>query len=60
MEPKRLYSCAQAAEYLGVPERFVRRLIAERRIAYIKAGRYVRIEHEALEQFINDGRVEPD
>ena len=53
-------SCAEAAERLGVPERFIRRLIAERRIAYIKAGKYVRIENEALERFINDGRVEPD
>ena len=55
-----LMSCAEVAERLGVPERFVRRLIAERRIAFVHIGKYVRIEHEALERFINDGRVEPD
>jgi len=36
-----LLSVEQAAERLGTSVRFVRRLIAERRIAYVKAGMYV-------------------
>jgi excisionase family DNA binding protein len=36
----------------------VRRLIAERRISFIKLGRHVRIAEADLEAFINQGRVE--
>lgn len=39
--------------------RFVRRLIAERRIAFHKAGTHVRIAVEDLETFMQAGRVEP-
>ena len=45
----------RAAGHLG---RFVRRLIAERRIAYVKLGRHVRIAAGDLEAFIVAGRVE--
>jgi excisionase family DNA binding protein len=48
----------RAAERLGTSERFVRRLIAERRISYVKLGRHVRIAAEDLEAFIVAGRVE--
>jgi excisionase family DNA binding protein len=53
-----LLSVEQAAERLGTSVRFVRRLIAERRIAYMKLGRHVRIAAEDLEAFIVAGRVE--
>jgi excisionase family DNA binding protein len=36
----------------------VRRLIAERRIAYMKLGRHVRIAARDLDAFILAGRVE--
>ena len=39
----KLLTVEQAAERLGTSVRFVRRLIAERRIAYVKVGRHVRI-----------------
>jgi excisionase family DNA binding protein len=39
--------------------RFVRRLIAERRIEYHKLGRYVRISEPVLAEFIKNGRVPP-
>ena len=39
--------------------RFVRRLIAERRIEFIKVGRHVRISEPALAEFIKAGRVPP-
>lgn len=52
-----LLTVAQAGEYLGTGERFVRRLIAERRIPYIKLGKYVRLQRAALDAFIDAGRV---
>ncbi|MEU7425036.1 excisionase family DNA-binding protein [Streptomyces sp. NPDC040750] len=40
-------------------ERFPRRLIEERRIAYVKVGRYVRIRESAVEAFIEANTVHP-
>jgi excisionase family DNA binding protein len=48
-----------AAEYLGTSARFVRRLIAERRIAFHKLGAHVRISLADLDAFAQAGRVEP-
>ncbi|GIL30440.1 helix-turn-helix domain-containing protein [Actinocatenispora comari] len=56
---QRFLDVQQAAERLNKTERFVRRLIEERRIAYFKFGRAVRIGEDDLEQFIAAGRVEP-
>jgi len=36
----------------------MRRLIAERRIAYTKLGKFVRITSTDLDEFISAGRVE--
>jgi excisionase family DNA binding protein len=44
---------------LGTSERFPRRLIAERRIEFVRVGRHVRIPESALVEFIMAGRVEP-
>jgi excisionase family DNA binding protein len=55
-----LLSIEQAAERLGTSVRFVRRLIAERRIAYVKLGRHVRIAEHDLTNFVATGRVEAD
>jgi len=49
----------EAAERLGTSARFIRRLIAERRIAYTKLGRHVRIAVRDLDAFVASGRVEP-
>lgn len=49
----------EAAKYLNTSVRFVRRLIAERRIAFHKAGAHVRIAVDDLEAFMQAGRVEP-
>jgi excisionase family DNA binding protein len=43
---------------LGTSVRFVRRLIAERRIAYIKVGCHVRIAEADLAGFVAAGRIE--
>jgi excisionase family DNA binding protein len=53
-----LLSIEQAAERLGTSVRFVRRLIAERRIAYVKLGRHVRIAAPDLDAFIATSRVD--
>ena len=53
-----LLSVEQAAERLGTSARFVRRLIAERRITYVKLGRHVRIAEHDLINFVVTGRVE--
>ena len=55
----RLLTVAQAAELLATSERFPRRLIAERRIRFVKVGRFVRIPASALHEFVNAGLVEP-
>ena len=54
----RLLTVEEAAERLGTSVRFVRRLILERRIAYTKLGRHVRIASGDLDAFICAGRVE--
>jgi excisionase family DNA binding protein len=54
----RLLTVVQVAELLGTTERFPRRLIAERRIEFVKVGRYVRIRESTLLAFIEAGRVE--
>jgi excisionase family DNA binding protein len=53
-----LLSVEQAAERLGTSVRFVRRLIAERRIAYVKVGRHVRLDPADVEAFITASRIE--
>ena len=53
-----LLTVEQAAERLGTTERFVRRLVFERRIAFVKLGRHVRIAARDLYAFIRAGRVE--
>lgn len=56
--PDDLLTCEEAAEYLHVPVRFIRRLIAERRVAFLKVGRYVRLCRRDLDKFLDAGRVE--
>lgn len=56
---ERLLTVAEAAEYLNTSQRFPRRLIAERRIRFVKLGRFVRIPESALREFIAAGLVEP-
>ena len=63
-DPDRLLTVAQAAELLGTSERFPRRLIAERRIRFVRLGEngkrgHVRIPESALREFIDARLVEP-
>ena len=54
-----LLTVEAAAERLSTSPRFIRRLIAERRIEFVKVGRHVRVSEAALADFIDAGRVEP-
>lgn len=55
---KAFLTVAEAAEYMNTTVRFVRRLIAERRIPFHKIGRYVRLKVQDVEAFVEAGRVE--
>ena len=48
----------QAAEWLSVDERFIRRLVAERRVSYHKVGRYLRFDVRDLDDFLDACRIE--
>lgn len=54
-----LLTVEAAAERLSTSPRFIRRLIAERRIEFVKVGRHVRISEAALTDFIEAGKVAP-
>lgn len=45
------------AQTLGVGVRHVRRLVEERRIPFIKVGRYVRFDVEQVAEWIDGNRV---
>lgn len=49
----------ETAVYLNTSERFVRRLVAERRIAFHHVGRHVRFALSDLDEWLTAGRVEP-
>ncbi|MEU1394146.1 MULTISPECIES: helix-turn-helix domain-containing protein [unclassified Nonomuraea] len=55
----KLLNVEEAAELLNTSPRFVRRLIAERRIEFVKLGRPVRIRESALIAYVIAGTVEP-
>ncbi len=54
-----LLTIDEAAVRLGTSPRFIRRLVAERRIAYTKIGKFVRIASADLDHLVAAGRVEP-
>jgi excisionase family DNA binding protein len=54
-----LLTVAAAAERMSMSVRFIRRLIAERRIAYVRLGRHVRIAESDIAAYIEAGRVRP-
>lgn len=54
----RVIGVDDAAAYLSVPVRFIRRLVAEKRIRYYKVGKYVRFEIRDLDAFIEENLME--
>ena len=47
------------AEWLGVEVVFVRRLVAERRIPFVKIGKFVRFDPAEISAWIDGQRVKP-
>ena len=56
---ERLLTLEEAADVLGTGLRFTRRLIAERRIEFVKVGRHVRIPKTALAEYVQAATVHP-
>ncbi|WP_112491066.1 helix-turn-helix domain-containing protein [Streptomyces bacillaris] len=52
-----LLTVEQAAERLGTGVRFIRRLVQERRIRYVKLGKPVRIPDSAIAAYIDERTV---
>lgn len=52
----KLLSIDQLAERLGVSIRHIRRLIAERRVPYLKVGRFVRFDPAEIAAWLDDAR----
>lgn len=59
-----LLDYSQAAKYMGVTERWLRRQVAERRIPYIKLGQGrsspIRFDTAALEGWLADHEIEAE
>jgi len=55
----RLLDIAGVAEHLGVTERHVRRLVAERRIPFIKWGHLLRFDPVEVASWLDGVRVPP-
>jgi excisionase family DNA binding protein len=56
----RLLGVLEVAERLGTSERFVRRLVSERRVPFHKVGKFVRFDPEDIDIWLADHRVEPN
>jgi excisionase family DNA binding protein len=59
VRPRALVDRDELAARLGVSERFVRRLVEERRIPYLKLGRFVRFDPVEIDRWLMSQRVEP-
>ena len=51
-----LIDLPQLATRLGVNQRYVRRLVAERRIPFIKLGWLLRFDPAEVERWLDEGR----
>ena len=52
---EKLYTKTEAAEQLNVPVRFVERCVSQRRLRFIRVGRYIRIPESALAELLTAG-----
>jgi len=53
-----LLEIAQAADYLNVSARMVRRMVEEKRVAYIKIGKLIRIDKRDIDAYLAAQRIE--
>ncbi len=58
MTTKHLLDVDQAAEHLTVTPRFVRTLVAERRVPFLKVGKFIRFDIEDLNTWLDNCRVD--
>lgn len=58
MTKGQLLTVDQAAERLNVSTRFVRRLVDERRVPYLKIGKFVRFAEDELDAWIEAQRID--
>jgi excisionase family DNA binding protein len=54
-----LVNCSELARRLGVTERFVRRLVEERRVPFVRIGRFVRFDPAVIDDWVLEHRVDP-
>ncbi len=59
VDPQVLLDVPTLAERLSVTQRFVRRLIAEDRVPYLKIGKFIRFDPAEIENWLDDQRVQP-
>ena len=52
-----LLDIEELAQWLGVEQGFVRRLIAQRRIPFVKIGKFVRFDPDEISVWIDNRRV---
>ena len=55
----RLMAVPALAERLGVTERFVRRLVAEDRVPFLKIGKFVRFDPREIDEWVDECRRLP-
>lgn len=58
MTTQKLLTVKQAAERMNVGERFVRRLVFEKRIPFTKLGTHVRIAEADVDAYLEANKVE--
>jgi excisionase family DNA binding protein len=58
--PRRLLNITELAEFLGVNTRHVRRLVAERRIPFIKWGHLIRFDPIEVVRWLDGHRRRPE
>ena len=58
-KPDLLLTMEQAAEIFGTSPNFPRRLIAERKIRFVRVGNRLRIPESAIQAYIAAATVEP-
>ena len=56
-EPIRLLTITEVADWLGVNVRHVRRLVAERRIPFLKWGHLLRFDPDEVRAWLDAARV---
>ena len=54
----RLLTKNEAADRLNVSPRFIERCIVQRRIRYVRIGRFIRIPESAIDEFVDAGTVD--